>query len=81
MPSIYPTLKHSDRKFIRTEKARIRRDFSDAIKQKEMISELYQRLLPQAKLEVAKEATAAGGVSSEGGKKPAKKEVKKVAAK
>lgn len=62
MPSIYPTLKHSDRKFIRTEKARIRRRFFDTVKQKEMISELYKRLLPQVKLEIAKE------------EKPAKKE-------
>ena len=45
MPSIYKQLKNSDRKFIRTEKARIRRQFLDFKKQEEMISELYSRLI------------------------------------
>ncbi len=44
MPSIYPNLKFSDRKHIRTEKARIRRQFSDLVKQKELISELYKKM-------------------------------------
>jgi hypothetical protein len=34
----------STRKFIRTEKARIRRQFLDVKKQEEMIAELYKKL-------------------------------------
>jgi hypothetical protein len=45
MPSIYPQLKDSDRKFIRREKARIRAQFSDVKKQEELISALYQKAL------------------------------------
>ena len=59
MPSIYPQLKKSDRKYIRTQKASIRRNFLDAKKQEEMISELYARLLgAPKKAEVVKEVKA-----------------------
>lgn len=37
----------STRKFIRREKSRIRRDILDTKKQKELINELYQKLLMQ----------------------------------
>jgi len=39
------TIRKSDKKFIRTEKARIRRQFSDSKKQEEMIAELYKRFI------------------------------------
>ena len=55
MPSIYTQLKSSDRKFIRTEKARIRRQFLDFKKQEEMINELYKRLLGKAEIKVETE--------------------------
>jgi len=44
------TIRKSDKKFIRTEKARIRRQFSDLKKQKELISQLYVRFLPNPNL-------------------------------
>ena len=37
------TIRKSDKKFIRTEKARIRRQFLDLVKQQEMINELYKK--------------------------------------
>ena len=37
---------YSDRKHIRTEKARIRRQFLDAKKQAELITELYKKMVP-----------------------------------
>src|SRR3989344_7513308 len=46
MPSIYTNLKKSDKKHIRTEKARIRRQFLDVAKQEEMITELYKKMVP-----------------------------------
>ena len=88
MPSIYSTLKSSDRKHIRTEKARIRRQFFDRKKQAELITELYKKMVPalrekseirnsrliggQAKLETNPEGEA---------NKKAKPKSKKVAAK
>ncbi len=36
-------IRKSDKKFIRTEKARIRREFLDVAKQKELINELYKK--------------------------------------
>lgn len=47
---------NSVRKFIRTEKARIRRQFFDAKKQNEEITQLYKRLTndPTAEVVVAK---------------------------
>ncbi len=71
MPSIYTTLKKSDRKFIRTEKARIRRQFSDAVKQEEMITEMYKKLVPAMGT-----ASPAKPIAAE-----PKKEAKKVVAK
>ena len=50
MPSIYKKLKKSDRKFIRTEKSRIRREFLGFKKQEELISELYKKLLGEPKI-------------------------------
>lgn len=77
MPSIYPQLKYSDRKFIRTEKARIRRQFLDTKKQEELITELYQRILgkkvvlpKEGKMLDIKEATPVSA------KKTVKKEAK-----
>ena len=59
MPSIYPQLKKSDRKFIRTQKARIRRQFLDFKKQEEMITELYKRLLGNSIVKQQNSQTAA----------------------
>ena len=39
------TIRKSDKKFIRKEKARIRREFSDLKKQQEMIDALYKRFI------------------------------------
>ncbi len=39
------TIKKSDKKFIRLEKARIRRQFLDVKKQQELIDNLYKRFL------------------------------------
>lgn len=39
------TIKKSDKKYIRTQKAKIRAQFSDAKKQKEMIDELYAKFI------------------------------------
>jgi len=50
MTSIYPQLKKSDRKFIRTEKARIRRQFSDSKKQQELINDLYKKMVGESKV-------------------------------
>jgi len=54
--TIHPqnTLKKSDKKFVRLEKARIRSRFLDFKKQEEMITELYQRFLKQPKVKVEK---------------------------
>ncbi len=54
MPSIYTNLKKSDKKHIRTEKARIRRQFLDFAKQEELITELYKKMVPAAILEAVK---------------------------
>ena len=50
MPSIYKKLKSSDRKFIRKEKSRIRREFLGFKKQEELISELYKKMLGESKV-------------------------------
>lgn len=42
------TLKKSDRKFIRLEKARIRREFLDPKKQEELIGQIYKKFFPNA---------------------------------
>ncbi len=42
-------LTHSDRKFIRLQKASIRSKFSDPKKQEEMISELYKKFSGETK--------------------------------
>lgn len=83
-------IRKSDKKFIRSEKARIRRQFLDAKKQKELIDKLYERFLPKLKslsteikkeespkkVEVKKEKVKASvKVASE--KSKAKKSVKK----
>ncbi len=49
------TIRKSDKKFIRKEKARIRRQFSDSKKQEEMINELYKRFSAFLKVEGVKE--------------------------
>jgi len=43
------TIRKSDKKFIRTEKARIRSQFLDIKKQEELIDNLYKKFLPQPK--------------------------------
>lgn len=53
------TIKKSDKKYIRTQKAKIRAQFSDVKKQKEMIDALYERFIKKPKLD--NEAVADGG--------------------
>ena len=48
------TIRKSDKKFIRTEKSRIRRQFSDFKKQEEMINKLYERFSGAVKTEEKK---------------------------
>ena len=48
------TIRKSDKKFIRLEKARIRRQFLDVKKQQELIDELYKRFTPTPKTKVLK---------------------------
>ena len=64
------SIRKSDKKFIRREKARIRKQFLDVKKQQEMINELYVRFLP-------KEAMPAAEVKEMAGVVKAKDEVKK----
>jgi len=60
------TIRKSDKKFIRKEKARIRRQFLDVKKQEELIGELYKRFLGKPEVTATKEV-----------KTEVKKEVKK----
>lgn len=72
-------IRKSDKKFIRTEKSRIRRQFSDSKKQEELINELYKKFVKQQKVaEVVKEPKAE--VKPEA-KKVVEKPAKKVASK
>ena len=50
------TIRKSDKKFIRREKARIRVQFLDVKKQEEMVTELYKKFLQQPEAESVKEA-------------------------
>ena len=72
-------LTKSTRKFIRLEKARIRRQFFDVKKQEELISELYKRFLAPTTAAPVKEA--AKPVAVKPAKKVAAKPKKKVTAK
>ncbi len=58
------TIRRSDKKFIRLEKARIRKQFFDVAKQEELINELYKSFIPKTASEVAakKEAKSAAKV-------------------
>jgi len=47
------TIRKSDKKFIRSEKARIRAKFSDAKKQEELINNLYARFLSKPEVKAA----------------------------
>lgn len=81
MPSIYTQLRSSDRKHIRTEKARIRREFLDLAKQEELISALYVKMLgkPEAKSETLNPKSETSPKSEI--QKPKKETKKKVKAK
>jgi len=70
-------LSNSSRKFVRSEKARIRHQFFDVKKQKEMIDNLYKSLLGGEKTELQKTEIKAKAVE----KKPAKKSAKTVKSK
>lgn len=62
-------LTKSERRFIRSEKARIRSQFLDVKKQEELITELYKKFLKQPKV---------AGIKEEAPEKPvAKVEIKK----
>ena len=76
MPSIYPQLKKSDRKFIAREKGRIRAHFSDTKKQAEMITELYKRFVGKS-LMVPQEAKSEIKPAAKPKKVAAKKTPKK----
>ena len=65
-------LSNSSRKFVRSEKARIRRQFFDVKKQKEMIDNLYKSLLGGEKTELQKTEIKAKAVEKKPAKKPAK---------
>ena len=66
----------SDKKFIRLEKAKIRKKFWDVKKQKEMIDEMYKRLSGEIKTEiVAKKIKKAKALQNQNqGKSKAKAE-------
>jgi len=70
---MFKKMPYSTRKFIRSEKARIRRQFFDSKKQQELIAELYNKILGKTP-EVVKEAGAAEVIN----KAKEKKETKKV---
>lgn len=69
------TIRKSDKKFIRREKARIRRQFLDIKKQKEMIDELYKRFQPMAETE--KTVYNNGGAKEVKAPKPKSKSAKR----
>jgi len=84
------TIRKSDKKFIRTEKARIRATFLDVKKQQELIDNLYKKFIvplknaeinaePRGneKAEELKNSPVGGEVKKEVKKPEAKKEVKK----
>ena len=57
MPSIYKNLKNSDRKYIRTQKALIRRQVLDVAKQEELITQLYKKMVPSLNSDKAEKPT------------------------
>ena len=70
-------IRKSDKKFIRHEKARIRRQFFDTKKQKELIDELYKRFSGKPQANVIKEPTSAKSSGEAKEKIEVKKETKK----
>ena len=71
------TIKKSDKKFIRREKARIRGQFSDAKKQQELINELYNRFLQKPEVKEISEVKEVKEAKKESVKKVEKKKVVK----
>ncbi len=72
------TIKKSDKKYIRTQKAKIRAQFSDAKKQTEMINELYARFIKKEVVgEIKKEAPKKATVKKADSKAKVKKVTKK----
>ncbi len=70
------TIRKSDKKFIRSEKARIRRQILDVKKQEEMIDNLYKKFIkPQKSAEV--NAETRGSEKTETPKVEVKKDAKK----
>ena len=67
-------LPKSTRKFIRLEKARIRAQFFDLMKQEEMIRDLYNKFISQPVAEVKKEVKEVKKIKAE--KTSSKKNVK-----
>lgn len=64
------TIRKSDKKFIRTEKARIRSQFLDVKKQEELIDNLYKKFIPSQKNAGANPSASLGtGAESRGSEK------------
>ena len=77
------TIRKSDKKFIRTEKARIRSQFLDVKKQEELINNLYKKFLGVPKAKEVKEVKSEKAQESKkmSLKKETKVKAKKVKAK
>ncbi len=75
------TIRKSDKKFIRTEKARIRRQFLDSKKQQEMIDNLYKKFLPGVKDEATSDKKQEASSDVKEVAREVKAEVKKEAKK
>lgn len=77
------TIRKSDKKFIRTEKARIRSQFLDVKKQQELIDDLYKKFLPSQKVvevkEIKKEEVEPKKVEAKKEEKPKTKKIVKKA--
>jgi len=70
------TIKKSDKKFIRREKARIRGQFLDVKKQEELIGELYKKMLELPTYEAKQEKPEKQQEKKEAKKQEPKKETK-----
>ncbi len=71
------TIRKSDKKFIRTEKARIRSQFLDIKKQDELINNLYKKFIPSPKGAEINAESHGNEKAQEPKKIEAKKEAKK----
>lgn len=70
------TIRKSDKKFIRTEKARIRAQFLDFKKQEELISEIYKKFLEKPVIKEKKEVDVKNGKAGKNNPKIKKEALK-----